>query len=272
MAEVALEDQEPFNCPICLDPLESPVTIPCGHNYCMACIKDYWNEREHTQTYSCPECREVFKQRPALNKNTMFAEVVERFQKAKLRDPSPGNCKHGKCSGCKEEKAQTSKPCSHGYSCCEPHSTNLRAKHTVIVVGGEPPKNICLQHNMPLDVYCRSDQQLICSLCWEERHRGHDAVSVGASNTERQVDQTSHENTRERHHRHGHRSHEKRKHKHRRHRSGHGTGHRKSLHSRSGGHPTGHHQSHGHAEGGVHTGAGRHGGWHRSSRHHQSGH
>ncbi|XP_017539990.1 E3 ubiquitin/ISG15 ligase TRIM25 [Pygocentrus nattereri] len=290
MAEVAQEDQDPFSCPICLDPIKDPVTIPCGHNYCMACIRDYWNEREHTETYSCPECRENFRPRPVLNKNTMFAEVVERFKKAKLQDASPASCGPRKCSMCAGQKVQAVKFCPQcEESSCEAHtarhnSMSLREKHTVIVVGGEPPKNICVLHNMPLEIYCQTDQQLICSLCFVEHHRGHDAVSVGPKNTERQVDINSPQNNGGRRPRNRHRSHEhgRRRHKQSRHGRGHGSGHRKSLHSKCG-HEAGHHESHGctlgrhgHAEGGGHTlgrnRSGTHGGRHRSRRHERSRH
>uniref|UniRef100_A0A3B3SEN0 RING-type domain-containing protein n=1 Tax=Paramormyrops kingsleyae TaxID=1676925 RepID=A0A3B3SEN0_9TELE len=52
--------EEQFNCPVCLDLPNDPVTIPCGHSYCMECIKDYWVKDDHIGIYSCPQCRQTF--------------------------------------------------------------------------------------------------------------------------------------------------------------------------------------------------------------------
>uniref|UniRef100_A0A3P9DR82 RING-type domain-containing protein n=1 Tax=Maylandia zebra TaxID=106582 RepID=A0A3P9DR82_9CICH len=30
-------------CPVCLSVFTKPVSIPCGHNFCMNCITDYWS-------------------------------------------------------------------------------------------------------------------------------------------------------------------------------------------------------------------------------------
>uniref|UniRef100_A0A673MTD2 E3 ubiquitin-protein ligase TRIM11-like n=2 Tax=Sinocyclocheilus rhinocerous TaxID=307959 RepID=A0A673MTD2_9TELE len=84
-------NQEQFSCPICMDLLRDPVTIPCGHNYCLECIKSYWEQKNQKKLCSCPECRQTFSPRPALNKNTLFAEVVEKLRQTGMRSPTiPG--------------------------------------------------------------------------------------------------------------------------------------------------------------------------------------
>lgn len=81
-------NQEQFSCPICMDLLRDPVTIPCGHNYCMECIKSFWEQKSQRKLCSCPECRQSFNPRPALNKNTLFAEVVEKMRHTGTRSPT----------------------------------------------------------------------------------------------------------------------------------------------------------------------------------------
>uniref|UniRef100_A0A8B9RHH6 RING-type domain-containing protein n=1 Tax=Astyanax mexicanus TaxID=7994 RepID=A0A8B9RHH6_ASTMX len=76
MSSARLWTEEQFNCPVCLDLPTDPVTIPCGHSYCMDCIADHWdNEAQKSGTCSCPECRHTFDHRPQLCRNTMLAEI-----------------------------------------------------------------------------------------------------------------------------------------------------------------------------------------------------
>ncbi|XP_067299280.1 tripartite motif-containing protein 16-like protein [Pseudorasbora parva] len=88
MAEAGFS-QDQFSCPVCLDLLKDPVAIPCGHSFCMSCITDCWNQEDPKGVYSCPQCRQTFTSRPALNKNTLLAEVVEQLKKTKLQAAVP---------------------------------------------------------------------------------------------------------------------------------------------------------------------------------------
>ncbi|KAJ0012116.1 hypothetical protein NQD34_013091 [Periophthalmus magnuspinnatus] len=72
----------PLACPICLDFLDRPVTVPCGHSYCMQCVLRHWNtegDREGAQEGPCcPQCRQRFDPRPRLALNTVLAELSDR--------------------------------------------------------------------------------------------------------------------------------------------------------------------------------------------------
>ncbi|XP_043089724.1 E3 ubiquitin/ISG15 ligase TRIM25 [Puntigrus tetrazona] len=175
-------EDDPFNCPICLDALQDPVTIPCGHNYCMSCVKDYWDENGSKGTgYSCPQCRKTFSPRPVLNKNTMFAEVVERFKNTGLRDSPPTRYDGPRHTERELRNAKNFKMCPESKDlCCKAHlryhnDDSPREKHTVIVVSGEPKGSTCLRHNRLLEFSCQTHQ--ICPLCLNEAHQGHEVFS-----------------------------------------------------------------------------------------------
>ncbi|XP_039859309.1 tripartite motif-containing protein 16-like protein [Simochromis diagramma] len=80
-----LMDKEKFCCSICLDLLTDPVTIPCGHSYCMNCIKTQWDLEDTKQIHSCPQCRQTFTPRPSLVKSTMLADLVAELKKIGLQ-------------------------------------------------------------------------------------------------------------------------------------------------------------------------------------------
>ncbi|KAJ8278228.1 hypothetical protein GJAV_G00085320, partial [Gymnothorax javanicus] len=188
--------QDQFNCPICLDLLKDPVTIPCGHNYCIGCIQGCWDKDDHTGVYSCPQCRETFTQRPVLGKNTMLAEVLEKLKKTGLQAAPPAHCDAGSgdvdCDYCTEQTFKAIKTCLVCLaSFCETHlqphyKSPAFKKHKLVKATGNLQEKICRHHDKLLEVYCRTDQQCICYLCTMDEHRGHDTVSTAAERTEKQ--------------------------------------------------------------------------------------
>ncbi|XP_058872267.1 uncharacterized protein LOC131723018 isoform X1 [Acipenser ruthenus] len=184
-----LWSEEHLNCPVCKELLKDPVTIPCGHSYCMGCIKNCWDQTDHTGVYSCPQCRKTFTPRPDLCRNTMLAEVVEKLKKTGLNPPpaqsyaGPGDVSCDVCTGRKFKAVKSCLTCLASY--CEthvkPHSeVTPLTRHKLINAIGNLEQKLCPEHQKVLEVFCRTDQTCICLLCTDEDHKSHDTVSGDA--------------------------------------------------------------------------------------------
>ncbi|XP_077094513.1 E3 SUMO-protein ligase RanBP2-like isoform X2 [Siphateles boraxobius] len=193
MAEARISvDQNEFLCLVCLDLLKDPVTIPCGHSYCKICITGCWDQEDQKRVYSCPQCRQTFSPRPALAKNTMLAELVEKLKKTKL----PADCYAGagdvQCDVCTGRKHKAVKSClvcliSYCQSHLEQHDSWFKGKrHNLTDATGQLQEMICQTHDKLLEVFCRTDQKFICVLCTMDEHKNHDTVSAAAQRTEKQ--------------------------------------------------------------------------------------
>ncbi|XP_035647058.1 E3 ubiquitin/ISG15 ligase TRIM25-like isoform X4 [Oncorhynchus keta] len=184
-----------ISCSICLDLLKDPVAIPCGHNYCMDCIKGCWDQDDLKGVYSCPQCRQTFTPRPVLNGNPLLTEFVENLKKTGIQAVPPALCFGGpgdvECDVCTLKKLKAVKSCLVCLaSYCETHlqhhyESPAFKKHKLVRASTQLQEKICSHHDKLLEVYCRTDQQCICYQCEIEKHKGHDTVSPAVERIER---------------------------------------------------------------------------------------
>uniref|UniRef100_W5LIW2 E3 ubiquitin-protein ligase TRIM39-like n=1 Tax=Astyanax mexicanus TaxID=7994 RepID=W5LIW2_ASTMX len=169
----SLLSEDQLQCSICLDVFTDPVSTPCGHNFCMVCLRKYWNSSSHCQ---CPVCKEEFSRRPELHVNTFISGLAKIL-----------------CDSCTEKKMEALKSCLDcGVSYCSDHLTLHKTtpklkKHKLM----DPVENledyICQKHERPLELFCRDDQTCVCQFCTEGDHRTHSTVPIEEESGEKKT-------------------------------------------------------------------------------------
>ncbi|XP_077355758.1 E3 ubiquitin-protein ligase TRIM39-like [Festucalex cinctus] len=73
----ALLSEALLQCGICQDVFSEPVSIPCGHSFCLSCITSRWDQ---SAASSCPKCDTLFATPPELCENSFAREMSERVR------------------------------------------------------------------------------------------------------------------------------------------------------------------------------------------------
>ncbi|KAK7939156.1 hypothetical protein WMY93_002482 [Mugilogobius chulae] len=77
---ISLLSEKHFLCTLCRKIFTNPVTIPCGHSFCLSCLSHFWSK--HMSRY-CPHCKRLFSERPNLSINHVLADVSEKYSKTR---------------------------------------------------------------------------------------------------------------------------------------------------------------------------------------------
>ncbi|XP_039987720.1 finTRIM family, member 86 [Xiphias gladius] len=167
----AWTEEETFVCSVCLDTLKDPTTLPCGHSYCLECIKSHWDKKNSKGQYSCPQCRQVFNPRPPLAKSTVLVEALEKLRTNSLKQSS-------------STAASSAPPSMPVYLKVLPDTGPQQGSVNpqLPTVGPRP----CPKHNRPLDLFCHEDKECVCEVCCQHGHKGHHVLTPQDERKERQ--------------------------------------------------------------------------------------
>ncbi|XP_030586610.1 E3 ubiquitin/ISG15 ligase TRIM25-like [Archocentrus centrarchus] len=189
-AASCLLSEDQFLCSICLDVFMNPVSTPCGHNFCKTCITQHW---DISPLCRCPICKRQYKTRPELHVNTFISEMAAQFKLSAQQEASrsssssqqqsakPGEVPCDVCSGTKLKALKSCLVCLASYceTHLEPHQTVSGLKrHQLIDPVMNLERRICLMHNKPLEMFCKTNQSCVCVICSLSNHKTHDVVPL----------------------------------------------------------------------------------------------
>ncbi|XP_071124286.1 E3 ubiquitin-protein ligase TRIM56-like [Mytilus edulis] len=189
--EEQINEQDAFACPICLETLKSPKSLPCLHTFCEACIGEFILSTEQRaeqklSNYPCPVCRTVVTPNNPEDEASQWAALLpHNFTISSLMN----NAKSVKqeCHLCKRrdkisEATQWCCDCMEALcgECLQFHGImKLSADHKIVKIeemdtassGVDEPDLSMISDSCPLhtskflEAFCFDHQQLCCLLC-----------------------------------------------------------------------------------------------------------
>ena len=194
-----------LTCPVCYELYKKPKYLPCYHSYCEECLVKL--QKAGSDSITCPECRKTsaipsggIKQLPnnffinrivdeVTLKEKVTGEEDVRCDLCIREDPAVVlcfDCGVFLCNHCHE---------SHNYSReYQGHSMSqlkeLRKEKKDINVRPKAKPLLCQEHDMELNFYCGTCEQLVCHYCTTTDHFGreHNTVKKMANKNRAELD------------------------------------------------------------------------------------
>ena len=178
-----------LTCPVCYELYKKPKYLPCYHSYCEQCLVKL--QKAGSDSITCPECRKTsaipcggIKQLPnnffinrivdevALKEKVTGEEDV-RCDLCVREDPAVVlcfDCGVFLCSHCHESHKYSREYQGHSMS----QLKELRKEKKDINVRPKAKPLLCQEHDMELNFYCGTCEQLVCHYCTTTDHFGHE--------------------------------------------------------------------------------------------------
>ncbi|XP_068118190.1 E3 ubiquitin/ISG15 ligase TRIM25-like [Hyperolius riggenbachi] len=158
-------------CSVCREISIDPVTLPCGHSFCLYCITQTWDHQNEGES-TCPECMRRYKKRPELKRNHKLYNIAKA-----LPHPQPSQeTVQIICTYCDFSVPAVSSCLQCETAMCDHHlrKHNNSVQHTLIPPIRSVTNRKCSIHKKILEYYCNEDLACICASCRQEGlHEGH---------------------------------------------------------------------------------------------------
>ena len=182
--------EEQLTCAICLDLYTNPKTLPCLHSFCQQCLESLPLDPQGDNYFiSCPTCRHCTQ----LPQPTGAADFPVAFHINNLKEVynlmikvsghqqvTCDNCTTTNATGyCKECAKFLCEECIDVHKKWAPIADHIIASLDEVATSSSKmlPTKLkikCSTHNKPLEIFCRTCEELICHDCTVRVHRDHD--------------------------------------------------------------------------------------------------
>ncbi|XP_033751649.1 uncharacterized protein LOC117335632 [Pecten maximus] len=184
-------------CPVCLDQLRHPKSLPCLHTFCEECLDIYITQKPDTLTNSfpCPICRlETVPVDPKEERGNWAKQFPTNNLIVEMSKMCSRESQVYECDPCKKRNVRNiaAKVWWKEYNrfLCDACLDKLRDviddDHTLVeVTSGQkflsstsPTCTYCPKHKKETDLYCEDHQSVCCSTCIAVAHRRCEVVTT----------------------------------------------------------------------------------------------